>query len=255
MQVDNFLKTPSLWNSSTVFNPLYGHLIHGERLGFSTEEIFVELKRQFKISEKVLLADDKQIGEVLEKAESLLSEHFKINDVTIYIAGIDSTEDFTNKHLGGVSGYAWPNAIFLYFNPDKSWPHLLLRTALHEFNHCQRYCFTDPYKSFLDWLIFEGLAESFESELTNSNSSSNFEYSRKLAEKYVPQLSQFWNSLPDESHQWFFGDETKNIPIGLGYFVGYYLVERFRKSSPELCWEKLIKIPSQDFIIDLKFNY
>lgn len=245
MRIINFLTDRSLWDKSELFLPFSGCLISAEPIGHTSSEIALSLKHHFGVSNKLELGPTDEVERVIGDAKCELEKYFDPVDVTIYIAGIEDTENETNKNLGGVSGYAWPNMVFLYFNPQRDWGRLLFRTAIHEFNHCQRYLYHDPYASFLDWVIFEGLAESFEGELIpESNFGRMLDNELQL---YLQQVDKFWNSMPSDAGDWFFGNQDKGIPFALGYQLGYFLVENFRKKNPSMPWKELITLPAKDF--------
>jgi hypothetical protein len=122
MHIFNFLKNSELWVAPNIFAPLKDQLVHGELLTSSSEEILEVLKKQFQISENVSLSNDSEINTIINMATSILSNHFFLDDATLYLAGIEDSEAIANKYLGGVSGYAWPNAVFIYLNPNRVLP-------------------------------------------------------------------------------------------------------------------------------------
>jgi uncharacterized protein YjaZ len=246
MQIFNLLAHPELWDHEDTFKLLQGLQIHDQPMGSKAEEIIRSLKLHFGINDTMKVDITAKLNEVLGRANAELSKHFKSSSATLFIAGIDDTEGFANQNLGGVSGYAWPNIVFLFLNPDRSWEDLVFRTALHEFNHCQRFLHHNPYASFLGWLIFEGLAECFESEvskLVTDDTARN-----QMALQYLPQIQQFWNEMPSDAGDWFFGKVEKNIPFALGYRIGSYLVSQFRQKNSGMPWSELVRLPSSEFL-------
>lgn len=245
MRIINFLTDRSLWGKAELFLLFSGRLISAESMGLTVTEITLSLKHHFGVSDRLELNLTAEIDRVIADAKCELEKYFDPVDVTIFIAGIEDTESETNKNLGGVSGYAWPNIIFLYFNPQRDWERLLFRTAIHEFNHCQRFLYHDPYASFIDWVIFEGLAESFEGELVPDSNVGRMD--AKELQLYLPKVEKFWNSMPSDAGDWFFGNQDKGIPFALGYQLGYLLVENFRKKNPLMPWQELVTLPAKAF--------
>lgn len=247
MHIVNLLAKPNLWTDPDIFKPLSGLQIHGQPIGHNLEEIVGSLKLHFGINEKMNVELTSEVNSVLARANTEFLKHFSTSTSTVFIAGIDNHEEFANNNLGGVSGYAWPDAVFLYLNPEREWKDMLFRTTLHEFNHCQRYVHNNPSASFLDWLIFEGLAEDFESELTGV--ASDYSDHDRIAVQYLPEVKKFWNEMPSDVGDWFFGKPEKNIPFALGYRIGNYLVRAFRQKHPKMTWAELVRLPSSEFAI------
>lgn len=171
MRVINFLSNPDLWQRNDLLLPLAGQLIHGEPVGTRAKEIFAAIESHFKISRHVILPAGNNIEADIAEAELLVSKYFDLRTVNVFVAGIDDSEEFVNTNLGGVSGYAWPNSVIIFLNPKREFRLLLGQTLIHELNHCERYKHCDPYKAFLDWLVFEGLAQSFENEIYGDSNS------------------------------------------------------------------------------------
>lgn len=246
MQIVNLLAEPILWDDPEVFESLQGLKIHDQPVGNNLEEITKSLSLHFGINKNISVALTSEVNSVLVRTDSELMKHFGTSTSKVFVAGIDNDEEFANKNLGGVSGYAWPNTIFLWLNPDRDWETMLYRTTLHEFNHCQRYLHNNPYASFLDWLIFEGLAEAFESEITGTHA--DYETLDKVAMQFITEVEKFWDTMPPDSGDWFFGSEEKNIPFALGYRIGNYLVRKFRAKNPSMKWDEIIRLPSKEFL-------
>ena len=246
MQIIDFLSDPTLWNKADVLSPLAGKLIHNLPAGDTQKEILTSLKDQFCISQSMHFDAKEEIQQILKNASNELQRHFNIRDVTVFIMGIDNSEKFVNQNLGGVRGYAWPKVVLLYLNPSRNWQSELFRTTLHELNHCQRYVWSDPYHTFLDWLIFEGLAEAFESEVSGISNNENVK--DQTVALFLPQMEKFWNTMPSDAGDWFAGNINRNLPVGLGYHIGHFLEKNFKSRNPTLKWSELIKIPSTEFV-------
>jgi uncharacterized protein YjaZ len=159
MIIHDLLLDRSLWGNESIFKPVLGLKMGRSVLPDSYPG--PKLFNCFDVDSKLNWNNESSTvaKAALEEARSVSRKYFSNSPTHVYICG--SAGKLGLKEFGGVSGYSWPSAVLIYFDKDSNWRKHILATAIHEFNHVARFNFSNPYETFQDWLIFEGLAEVF----------------------------------------------------------------------------------------------
>ncbi|RIW35271.1 hypothetical protein D3H55_07680 [Bacillus salacetis] len=153
--------------------------------------------------------------------------------VPIYIFPVQESRGFFSNGFKK-SGVSFRDEIYLFISDDedaKEWEALFL----HEYHHCTRMNLLekDPEQyTLLDSIIFEGLAEDAVKEYCGNQYVSDWtkKYSGYLLEKLWNQ--HFKNQLhlkrQEARHDQLLLGRGR-YPALLGYAMGYYIVEKYRK--------------------------
>lgn len=251
MRIYNLLKNKHLWNDEHLFSPFVNSLKFYNSDIRTSKDIPFALEKSFFMADRSLSMSDSKNNELVkevEKAVKAIETDFSTKSCDIFIFGTSKNNTFLIDKMNGVGGYAAPEAILIYLYPNADWANHAYRATLHELNHTIRYPYGHP-STFLNWVIFEGLAELYLSEKCRYDSLSPWAISATFAEieTLLPKVKEFWTlkEIPADGHEWFFGSEEKKIPLWFGYSLGFYILSQFRKDNASLPWKDLIKLPSE----------
>lgn len=149
---------------------------------------------------------------------------------------------FVIEKMQGVTGVEVEevNSMFIYINPiTTAWQEGLSATIAHEYNHLV--AFAEHVKGdLLTSIVAEGWAEVFREEVIGGNTS-RWASAVPYAElhQYLLELRPYLDSEQEELYsKVFFGSD--DYPMWLGYSLGYYLVNQFRKKHSQLSWAELL---------------
>jgi len=145
---------------------------------------------------------------------------------------------------------------WIILNIPKNYPKSNLRGLVsHEMHHIKTdFCNYSERKTFLDALVFEGLAIAFQTEQLKK-SPRYARYNRKLVQKWLPVLkNQDLSSKDYNYYEWFWGQGKK--PKFLGYKLAKYLIDQTQKNYPDLTVMDLTKKKAKDLLklSKVKFN-
>lgn len=192
--------------------------------------------------------DMESIGKAsIKKIVDLIS----VSDVDIVLYADPQS---TIPHLGiGAHTYN-SNLIFVTFDPEhKNLQYFIRydldRTLAHELHHALRIKYHSYGKNLLDAMIFEGLADHFDIELTNKKLQ---RWDTALTDKQLKDFhekakKEYFNNKYDY-YAWFFGSKEKGIPKWTGYSLGFDLVRNYLKNHPSKKASTLYRARAEEFI-------
>ncbi len=156
---------------------------------------------------------------------------------------------FVKKKMSGTTGYTpWKNTILIFINPSSStWEKALPATIAHEFNHSVILQY-HQWRTLLDSLIFEGLAEHFIGDVINGKRALwTRSLSIKQSKKLFLELKKYLYSKDSKLYQSiFFGD--RKYRQWAGYTLGYYIVQSFIKNNPGFSWKRIVTLPPKEIL-------
>ena len=194
---------------------------------FLTDKKEIKNKHVIKIIEKTLIKGSSEIPLLNKK-----------------IAVFSTKDPFIKNKMNGVSGDTLhENIISLYISPVKDWKRALVETMVHECSHLY-VLDNNQWKTILDSLISEGIAEIFREEIVGGKPAP---WTKALTEKQAKEVLKKLKSerklskKVEEMHQeLFFG--SKDYKMWTGYSLGYQIVKKFRKKYPEMKWKEIMKM-------------
>ena len=202
--------------------------------------------------------------------QTLSEEHQGIIEDTVYAAIEKSNEQlplptknfvFVHPYLPeesdrvfeGVMAVAVYSCVFHIFVDLSSYTRKSLEnTVAHELNHTifyyHHYDDLNNY-TLLDEVLLEGLAENFREQYFDSATTKwagalTKQEARSVLEGLGPE--QLHSRSQTTIKGILFGDKT--YKKWTGYSIGYWLVKIFREKNPNLSWDDLMKLPSDEFI-------
>ncbi|MDP3794654.1 MAG: DUF2268 domain-containing putative Zn-dependent protease [bacterium] len=173
---------------------------------------------------------------------------------------VPTFQEFIRTHMRGVHGYTpYRNVFYLFLHPRRPQKRIFFRevaaTVVHEYNHSIRFDHVDPNASFslLDSLIFEGLAERFQVEVTKQRRSIvTNTIDRKAASMLLVRIAPHLTSKSKKLYrEVFFG--SIEFPLWTGYAIGYHIVSEFRKRHQRLIWTEIIRLSSAELLKGSRF--
>jgi hypothetical protein len=102
----NLLADPKLWHLPAIFDCLLKQTVHGRPLGSDSISIAKTLRAEFNLQENIFFDIESQLEAdgIIDKAKSDLQKFFDPSEITVFICGINDSENFAKQNLGGVSG-------------------------------------------------------------------------------------------------------------------------------------------------------
>lgn len=151
----------------------------------------------------------------------------------------------------GVGGYTNDkNQIQLSINPKHKNINAreIFATLVHELSHVKRAYGPWYGKTFFDYLVFEGLAISFEEEVCGNNTYYP-NYIRKFSDaKQLVENFKYMFDYDDSQYDYMDfvnGNSAKNIPKFAVYSMGLFIVEKYLKKTKKHASESLL-VKSED---------
>lgn len=191
-----------------------------------------------------------QVIQIIEETFLICNKYIQNSKPThIYI--FPSYSKFTQEKLSGVSGFCpYTNVIHLFVNNNFE-NQELKNTLAHEYNHS---LIKHNWHNLLDSLIYEGLAQNFEEQITRKAAPS---YATKVnledCHKYFKVLKKDLQNK-DLHNSVFFDFNEKKYPFWLGYSLGYQIVKSYIEKHPEKTWTEIIETPPQQILNNSSFN-
>ncbi|SDC37043.1 Uncharacterized protein YjaZ [Terribacillus halophilus] len=186
---------------------------------------------------------DDKVWKVVQQDEDFLRKEWESPDIPIYIFPSDEQNKWLRKQLGGKSGLAFRDKLFLFISPANA-EEEIKALFTHEYNHvCRlnRFDKKEEMYTLLDTIVLEGIAENavrerFGEELTARWASSYSE--KKIGKMWSDYILPNQELLPkDQEFQAILFGQRK-YPRMLGYCIGYHVVKRYMErhgiSSKEL---------------------
>ncbi|MFJ7664360.1 DUF2268 domain-containing putative Zn-dependent protease [Lysinibacillus sp. NPDC097162] len=166
----------------------------------------------------------------------------------VFLLPLITKDVFYLEKMNGILAHTdGTSNIFIYLNVDKRVDSKFIQSiSFHEYQHVVRNTIVkkkEP-KTLLDVMIDEGCSELFVEDALGKDyvgewatSLSNNEINLYL-ERFKHKLSL---TKADDIQKFMYGN-TLEYPLWLGYSMGYYIVNNFRKKEPQIKFEHLIRL-------------
>lgn len=198
---------------------------------------------------KELTKNDKEnLEKVVRSTIQECFDYLPLPLVSVFIFPWVQTFDEYSKIMGLVTGYTpYASVVHIYIVPERFSYQFLKGTIAHEFNHAVFFNYHKKNSQTIrEAIIFEGLAENFEEDITMTHPpivsrALTKEESLKALIKIQPVLDVMvnWNENGAYKNIFFGGNGYKRWT---GYSVGYYIVKEFREVYPNKPWKEIMKI-------------
>lgn len=190
------------------------------------------------------------INKTLEKCKQKIAISEKL-----HVHCFPSYNSFINTKMGGVSGYTSDkNNIFLFISPQSGWQKQLRYTITHEYAHTFAYKYHE-WKTLLDSLIFEGIAEHFRESVLGGKISP---WSKSIPQKECKEIfKEIYNNLQKTQEKYyqqiFLGAENK-YPLWAGYSIGYQIIKSFLSKRKNVSWLEIMKEKTENILSESQYG-
>lgn len=218
--------------------------------GFSSKKFLREcLERKMfsgKVRPRKLNIQEERVVELAEAALSKCRKQLRFRALAIFVFPTFSLS--VAKELRGVDGYTpWKNTIFLFLSPSRTWRRAFQETLAHELAHAVSLNYL-PWRTFLDTLVFEGIAEHFrESTVGGKKAAWAKAVPSNRIRSLFQRLANRFNSTDFNLYQRVFLG-GKDFAKWTGYTLGYALITSFLHNSRLRDWNKLLRLPPKKIL-------
>lgn len=241
-----------LWHEH-VIKPYWNEWAKGQ---FNEDRIRQEMKKPImeldELNKGLDILNDSDIEGIInstyKKIVSLLPSQVSERAVCIYI---DTT---INETVHGVVGSCVGDNILIRINPlVKGWQDYLPWVLAHEYNHSvwgYHYFYLKGNRSIslLSSLINEGIADSF-GKLISPNITPNWTHcisnDEELRQWSIMQEYLLCEDTFELHSRFFFGNKSTGTPPGVGYTIGFNIVQSYMKSHEDVTIKEITEIDSQ----------
>ena len=177
-------------------------------------------------------------------------------ETTVCVYVVDDTQTFfARDHMNGVMAFS-PGAGKIGFNlePTDGWQKELPYTLAHEHHHSVLVSQADfdwGDVTLLDYLLFEGRADSFAAMLYPDLARpwTVALTAEQEKEQWAAMQEQLQRTSPAVMRQFMFGDRVR-IPQWTGYTIGYRIVQAYLEMHPELSIQEWTAIDAEEILRD-----
>jgi uncharacterized protein YjaZ len=151
-------------------------------------------------------------------------------------------DPFVKERMHGSTGFCvFKDTLALYIHPgaETEWKKGLAHSVCHEYAHAVTHDYHE-WKTLLDGLVFEGLAEHFRvSALKGKPSKWSTALKEKKAKEILKKLRNKIDSKNGTLYKEVFYSKNKKFPMWTGYSIGYYIIEGHMKPMKKIDWKKV----------------
>ncbi len=186
-----------------------------------------------------------QIDRLLQDTTRRVAQQLDVGQVTFTVV-----DDPARTIPGwGPGGYTLgPNDIEIVVDGPRTTPVLLDQTipylAAHELHHTVRWRLVGPPFTLLEGLAFEGLADHFASDLLGMQPPWSDAFPPGETERYIRVAEPHFDEAFSYG-EWFFAQGPTQLPLWMGYTLGYRLVNRYRAANPGRSNRELAALPAE----------
>jgi len=189
------------------------------------------------LTENIKAIEDANIEQIIEGALRKSADILPGPDTTVCIFSSDPEISWERMH-GVTSFTAGAGKIWVRLSPEKDWLDWIPYTIAHEYHHS---VWTDQYfkwykrSTLLDYLIFEGKADSFAHLIYPdmiapwTTAISSYQETRQW--KKISEDLEITNL--EKQREYMFGSRSESIPTWSGYTIGFHIVQKFIENHPE----------------------
>ena len=204
----------------------------------------------------VVVNDPQTLAGQRASIDAILDETFRRADTALAVGtttafvSVDPARTIPDWGLGGYT--LGPREIEIVIDPDfpgldQLLPQRLPQVVAHELHHAVRWRDPGPYRTLLEALVSEGMADHFAVELLGGPIAP---WSRAFPERetaaYLDRARAEFDNSRFDFGAWFFGIGT-DLPPWTGYTLGFRIVRDYLEENPGYSAAELVSAPAADF--------
>lgn len=249
----------TLASNKLIYEPIRKEIIEGAEAAFMFETIRIPFQPGDLLRKEVEQLRDSNLLEIIKEALANITSNLPGPDTKIIIMPANPVmhEIFAkyNFCMNGVT--LGSGKIIILIDPSfPQWKKTLPLVLAHEYHHSTWMSrnWKDADFSLLEYLIFEGRADAFASNLYKDVENPWTSMINKEQEEQV------WKSIKseillkghDRINKVMWGD--KDIPVCSGYAIGLHIVKSFKINSPGYSDKEIIDLKPEDILRISKYQ-
>jgi len=256
--LDNFIAKKSSYLKD-VFKQIENEFKYNAEYSFILETIKREIKPDENLKEEIEILKDIDFIQIVDSAFQTITRELPGPDTKILFipANPEYRELYRRYGIGIHAITVGTGKIIVSIDPTfTNWPQLIPYVLAHEYHHSvwtSRNFATADFTP-LEYLVFEGKADSFARELFPDATIPWTNMLTENEEKRIwtlikPELNKRKSKMNDNM---MYG--TKEIPYGSGYTIGFSIIELFKKNNPKIDDKELIDITPEQILLLSKYD-
>jgi uncharacterized protein YjaZ len=246
-------------SNNVIFEPIRNEIINGAEAAFMFETIRMPYQPGDLLKKEVELLRNSDLINIAKKALSKITANLPGPDTKIiFMPANPAMHDIFAKYnlcMNGVT--VGSGKIIIMIDPTfPQWETTLPVVLAHEYHHSTWISrnWKDSDFSLLEYLIFEGRADAFASNLYKDVENPWTAMVSKEQEERVWKLirPEIFMKGHDRINKVMWGD--KDIPVGSGYAIGLHIVNSFKQNNPKYSDRQFIDFKPEDILKKSKYE-
>ncbi len=255
---DNYLNQQNISDltsasNNIIYEPIRNEIIDGAEAAFMFETIRIPYQPGDQLKKEVELLRSSDLLEITRKALADITSNLPGPDTKIiFMPANPAIHDLFVKYNLCMNGVTLGGGkIIIMIDPTfPQWKKTLPMVLAHEYHHSTWISrnWKDSDFTLLEYLIFEGRADAFASNLYKDvedpwTTMINKEQEEKVWKLIKPEILLKGH---DRINKVMSGD--KDIPVGSGYAIGLHIVKAFKQNNPEYSDREIIDLNPEDIL-------
>lgn len=240
-------------SDNIIYEPIRKEIIEGAEAAFMFETIRIPYQTSDHLKKEVELLRNNDLLDITKKALSNITSNLAGPDTKIiFMPANPAMHDLFLKYNLCMNGVTLGSGkIIIMIDPSfPKWKETLPMVLAHEYHHSTWISrnWKDSDSTLLEYLIFEGCADAFASNLYKDvenpwTTMINREQEEKVWKLITPEILMKGH---DRINKVMWGD--KDIPVGSGYSIGLHIVKSFKQNNPKYSDREIIDLKPEEII-------
>ncbi len=246
-------------SNNMIYEPIRKEIIDGAEAAFMFETIRIPYQPGDLLKKEVELLRSSELLDITKKALLNITSNLPGPDTKIIFMPANPAMHnlFVKNNLCMNGVTLGKGKIIIMIDPSfPQWKKTLPIVLAHEYHHSVWISrnWKDPDFTLLEYLIFEGRADAFASNLYKDVENPWTSMISREQEKRVWKLIELEILMKghDRINKVMWGD--KDIPVGSGYAIGFNIVESFKKNNPEYSDKEIIDLRPEEILKMSKYK-
>lgn len=240
-------------SNSIIFEPVRKEIIDGAEAAFMFETIRIPYQSGDLLKKELELLRSSDLLDIAKKALTNITSNLPGPDTKIiFMPANPAMHDLFVKYNICMNGVTLGSGkIIIMIDPSfPQWKKTLPTVIAHEYHHGTWISrnWKDSDFTLLEYLIFEGRADAFASNLYKDTenpwtSMINNEQEDRVWKLISPEILMKGH---ERINKVMFGD--KDIPLGSGYSIGFNIVKSFKQNNPKYSDREIIDLNPEEIL-------